>query len=45
MRLQSHPNQFYAVPLINLIGCSILLGLSMMLEKRIKTQKKGLIFS
>jgi len=44
MRLQSHPNQFYFVPLINLTNCSILLGFNMMLEKRLMTQHKGLIF-
>ena len=45
MRLQSHPNQFYFVPLINITDCSILSCLSMMLDKRIMTQHKGLFFS
>ena len=45
MRLQSHPNQFYFVPLINLTYCNILSSFNMMLDKRIMKQHKGLIFS
>ena len=45
MRLQSHPNQVYFVPLINLTNCSKLSGFRMMLYKRLMTQHKGLIFS
>ena len=44
MRLQSHPNQFYFVPLINLIDCSILSGFRMMLEKKANDTTQSLNF-